>query len=337
MPVAVSHHESSWRSTPIFSTASIDESWPDGRRRELRVGWGSARHDDHTIMATDDLPSTEQNELLSQCESEAVLWHELLRLFDRQLIARIHVSVRQVEGRPPSMTSVATLARPGREDVSVVTTRDDAADDWNRLTFDDRLGSAVSEDIRRLPFMWRGGSAAVLLHEVIGHASEERAPALRWPKWLRVRDIPFSAFDDCGEATVAVDLLSEGPHTWRRESFRDVPLRRMSGLTALAEGSPAIQLPDEYVEIDLVSDGSFDSLTDVARVRVAVAWVVRRDSRRLLEPFVLRCSRRAVAGALVGMGGDPVRYPGVLCSSEGQTLYVASSAADLLTSPLAIG
>jgi hypothetical protein len=38
--------------------------------------------------------------------------------------------------------------------------------------------------------------------------------------------------------------------------------------------------------------------------------------------------------ALIGATGDPIRYPGVICSREGQEIFVGSHAPVMLTSEL---
>jgi hypothetical protein len=49
----------------------------------------------------------------------------------------------------------------------------------------------------------------------------------------------------------------------------------------------------------------------------------------------MHASRQAIARALIGAEGHPQRYPGVICSREGQELFVASHAPVLLTAELA--
>jgi hypothetical protein len=61
--------------------------------------------------------------------------------------------------------------------------------------------------------------------------------------------------------------------------------------------------------------------------------VVEKKTQRI-PPFALRASRREVAQALIGATGDPIRYPGVICSREGQEIYVGSRAPVMLTAEL---
>ena len=147
--------------------------------------------------------------------------------------------------------------------------------------------------------VWHHGSASVLLHEAIGHAAEHDAPPVEWPSWLRV----------------------EAPLAMRRESFGDVPLLRMTHLRAWQESAP-FELPAERVDVHLVAGGGYDPLTDVVTLHVAV------------PRFTIRATRAAIARALRGATGAPLRYPGVICSREGQELYVPSAAPLLITDPL---
>ncbi|HET7433094.1 MAG TPA: hypothetical protein VFN10_00130, partial [Thermoanaerobaculia bacterium] len=163
-------------------------------------------------------------------------------------------------------------------------------------------------------FLWRNGSAAVLLHEAIGHAAEHGHAPLQWPSWLTVRD------EDA-------DLLREPPRRWRRESFRDLPLRRMTNLVVAQHDAPFAP-PDDYIEINLIRGGAYDPLTEMVTIDVAHAT----HQGEAIAPFRIRQSRDEVARALRGATGEPLRYPGVICSSEGQELFVGSHAPVMLTS-----
>jgi hypothetical protein len=50
--------------------------------------------------------------------------------------------------------------------------------------------------------------------------------------------------------------------------------------------------------------------------------------------FTISRSRAQIAASLSGAEGEPIRYPGVICSREGQELYVASHAPVMITGPL---
>jgi hypothetical protein len=142
--------------------------------------------------------------------------------------------------------------------------------------------------------LWRNGSGAILLHEAFGHPLEHAMPALPLPDWLRV-DVALSM---------------------RRATFRDVPLLRMQHVRVSQAGAP-FALPPECVEIHLVDGGSYEPLTDVVTIRAAV------PALEIVVP------RKDIV--FVGAEGEPVRYPGVICSREGQELVVDSYAPTLIT------
>ena len=166
--------------------------------------------------------------------------------------------------------------------------------------------------------VWRNGSAAVLLHEAIGHAAEHGHAPLSWAPWLRVRDA-------ARDGRVANLLAGDAPSAMRRESFRDVPLRRMTNLIVEQHGAP-FEMPKNRIEIHLVAGGAYEPLTEIVTIQVAVS-----DA----GPFTIRAPRRAIARSLVGAMGNPIRYPGVICSREGQELYVGSHAPVIITTELA--
>jgi hypothetical protein len=195
-----------------------------------------------------------------------------------------------------------TATRQGVETIFIVT-----KDEVSIVTAPEHLHEDVALLRRALrqpatgkgQLVWHNGSAAVLLHEAFGHAAEHGAPAVEWPSWLHV----------------------DAPLAMRRESFGDVPLLRMTHLRAWQENAP-FALPAERVDIHLVAGGGYDPLTDVVTLHVAV------------PRFTIRVQRGAVARALRGATGAPLRYPGVICSREGQELYVPSFAPVMVTDPL---
>ncbi|HEX2123459.1 MAG TPA: hypothetical protein VHL59_17640, partial [Thermoanaerobaculia bacterium] len=77
--------------------------------------------------------------------------------------------------------------------------------------------------------------------------------------------------------------------------------------------------------------GAYEPLTEEVTIRIAAADLVDDDERVRLPPFEIRESRANVARALIGAEGESVRYPGVICSREGQELVVGSSAPRMLT------
>ena len=146
------------------------------------------------------------------------------------------------------------------------------------------------------PILWLNGTAAVLLHEAFGHPAEHDQPSIDWPSWLHV---------DLG--------LKK-----RRATFRDVPLTRMAHVRATQIDAP-FELPADYIEVTLVEGGAYDPLTEIVTLQIAV------------PRFELRATRREIAQSLIGATGDPIRYPGVICSREGQELVVPSFAPVMLT------
>ena len=209
--------------------------------------------------------------------------------------------------------------------VSVVTSPDDALSDYEMLR---KLVATPSAPppARPMPIVWRNGSAAVLLHEAIGHAAEHAHAPLAWPRWLRGVDIATGG-------AIADLIAGESPAAFRRESFRDIPLRRMTHVRFEQHGAP-FRLPGERIEVFLVSGGTYEPLSEMVSIDVAVADHVDGKKTRRVAPFTLRASRAKVARALAGASGDPIRYPGVICSREGQELYVASHAPVMLTTEL---
>ncbi|HVR37910.1 MAG TPA: hypothetical protein VMU84_02365, partial [Thermoanaerobaculia bacterium] len=162
------------------------------------------------------------------------------------------------------------------------------------------------------------------LHEAIGHAAEHEHAPIAWPSWLTVHDEP-QTIDDCGNAPRITNLLHEPPASLRRESFRDIPLRRMSSL--VARGEHEFELPHERIEVHLVESGHYEPLTETVTLRIAAAT----DGTHAIAPFDFIATRHEIARALRGAKGEPLEYPGVICSSEGQELFVGSFAPELLT------
>src|SRR5205823_4721362 len=119
----------------------------------------------------------------------------------------------------------------------------------------------------------------------------------------------------------------------RRESFRDVPLRRMTHLHFEQIGAP-FQLPTNRIEVFLVSGGTYEPLSESISIDIAVADLVTPKKTQRIAPFAVRASRKEVARALIGAAGDPIRYPGVICSREGQEIYVGSDAPVMVTREL---
>lgn len=144
--------------------------------------------------------------------------------------------------------------------------------------------------------IWNHGSGAVLLHELIGHPREHGLPSIALPAWLEI-DIPL---------------------TQRRATFRDVPLLRMQHVRAVQHDAPFDA--EDAIEITLVDSGAYDPLTDIVTLDIAASSI---------GPFTISEPRERFA--ITGARGGTLRYPGVICSREGQELVVGSFAPVLLT------
>lgn len=271
-----------------FRIATRDELWLRGRLVERRLLHGEAIQDDHGIIATD----TRDDALVAICD------HEMQRMHDampRDARVRL-VATASTEEQSSTMTI-------GLRGLSIVTSPEHAAVDYALLREIASVEpSGVAIDYHGVPIVWRNGSAAVLLHEAIGHAKEHDHAPIDLPPWLHV-DVPLRM---------------------RRATFSDVPLLRMTKL--IARGGQAI-LPVPSIEILLVAGGEYEPLTQTITLRIAAA---NFDGRRL-PPFEIRESREAIARAIIGAEGEPLRYPGVVCSREGQELVVGSFAPVMVT------
>jgi hypothetical protein len=264
----------------IFAIAARDELWTGGRRIESRLTHGMARQEGDQIIARDDADPA----LLAACDDAMSRASALAQTID----ARVRVVVRA------TAEGVETTFTVTIDDVSIVSTPSHLLEDIELLR--KALGQRPTA---KGQLIWHHGSAAVLLHEAIGHAAEHGAPPVEWPSWLHV----------------------EAPLAMRRESFSDVPLLRMTHLHAWQENAP-FAIPDERVDIHLVAGGGYDPVTDIVTLHVAV------------PRFTIRATRAEIARALRGATGAPLRYPGVICSREGQELHVPSAAPLIIMDPL---
>lgn len=211
---------------------------------------------------------------------------------------RLVVSTRRETGLQTDVT--CTLRNGG---FTVVTDPQHVAEDAALLSKFVSRKTAASLDHRDAPLVWRNGTAAVMFHEAIGHAAEHDQAAVMLPEGFRV----------------------EAPLEMRRASFTDVPLRRMSRVDVSYDGPPAA-LPERRIEIHLLSGGHYEPLTETVTIRVAAADLVHGAAVVPLHSFVIRESRSSIAAAVRGAFGAAERYPGVICSREGQDLFVASAA-----------
>lgn len=264
-----------------FRIATRDELWSNGRLLESRLSHGEAVRDELGILATD----ARHDDLVAICEREL---DRLRGAMPRDARVRL-VADAGTDG----ITATMTIRRGG---ISIVTDAEHAAAD-DRLLLEclPRAGTVATPASGR-PILWKNGTAAVLLHEAIGHPAEHGQPAIEWPSWLQVE----------------LGLRQ------RRATFRDVPLMRMAHVRVAQNGAPW-EWPADPIEVELVTGGSYDPLTESVTLHVAV------------PRFEFRASRGDIARSLAGAFGAPLRYPGVICSREGQELVVPSFAPVMVT------
>lgn len=302
----------------MFAMVRRDELWVRGVLDESRFTQGQALTRGREIFARDSIDDrTLRGELRAACDAEMDRFYRSIESLKN---ARVRGIVTATTG---GLESTITITVDG---ISVVTTPDDVISDYQAL---ERLlrPPAAPPPARSMPIVWRNGSAAVLLHEAIGHAAEHAHSPLTWPRWLLARDIT-------PEGRSADLIAGEVPMAIRRESFRDVPLRRMTNLVFEQVRAPWAT-PARRIEVFLVSGGTYEPLTETISIDIAIADLVRGKKRERVAPFTIRASRAAIARALIGAKGKPVRYPGVICSREGQELFVGSHAPVMVTSELA--
>ena len=276
--------------TDIFRIAARDELWLHGRLVESRLSHGEAIHDECGITATD----SRDDALVAQCEREIERMRELV-----PKDARVRIVANA------SSDEVSATMTVGIAGLSIVTSPEHVARDMELLRGVVRASSLPPEgapEARTTPIVWHNGSAAVLLHEVIGHAMEHEHSPIELPPWL--------------EVDVALRV--------RRATFRDVPLLRMTDVIVRQHNAP-FDVPSPHIDVLLIAGGTYDPLTETVTLRIAAADY---DSHRL-PPFELRTTRDRIE--FLGAEGDPIRYPGVVCSREGQELVVGSFAPVMVT------
>jgi hypothetical protein len=277
-----------------FTSATLDELWLRGLLAERRLSCGEAVHDARGIIATD----THDEALVAACTAEMErLRQHVLPDARMRLVA---------EATPGAVSATMTVTLGGH---SIVTAPEHLANDLVLLR------QTMTAPVAKTPLIptetsmvWRNGTGSILLHEALGHAREHDHAELAWPSWLAV-DVPL---------------------TERRASFRDVPLLRMTTLIARQNGAP-FALDDTRIEVLLIDGGAYDPLTEIVTIRVAAADLIDGSDVFRLPPFELVRPRRQIAASLAGAMGEPVRYPGVICSREGQELVVGSYAPVMVT------
>jgi len=257
-----------------FSIAQIDELWLNGTLAERRVMHGRAEERDGEIVAID----TRDDALLAESE-----WSMLRLRAAMPRDARVRLVARGSE-------ATMTIEMRG---ISIVTTPEFAAEDAELLRSVLGQRESVNPDLN---IMWHNGSAAVLLHEAVGHPMEMGLTPIALPPWLHV---------DC-------------PMAMRRASFSDVPLRRMTSVVVSQKDGP-YEWRSPRTNVQLVRGGAYDPLTDIVTIDVAV------------PQFTIRATREQIAASFLAAWGEPIRYPGVVCSREGQELVVGSYAPVVVT------
>jgi hypothetical protein len=282
--------------TALYATAVRDEVWLHGVRIENRLAHGIARSDGETIHAT-DRPDAE---LVARVTERMPSMRALLPALGDARVRLVAEATSEDDEERESGTITVTLGG-----VSIVTDEAHALGDVEALRRLLRLPPATRHPPpASTPFVWRNGSASVLLHEAVGHAAELGVPTAELPPWLLV-DVPLRL---------------------RRATFRDVPLLRMTTLVATQVDAP-FELPQDAIDVHLIAGGGYEPLTGMVTVEIALATY--RGGR--IPPFSIVKSRDEVLASLAGATGEPLRYPGVICSREGQELVVGSCAPVMVT------
>lgn len=305
-----------------FAIATCEELWSIDHNELLqrRVIHGFLEEHGDEIDADDRA----DEELIARAEAQLDAARSAIETLERGG-ARLVASSRSTSAVVDECRIVVTIGG-----VSIVTSPRDVAADAEAL----RILAAIPaearlEHYRRIPILWKRGSASVLLHEAAGHAAEHGHAQLQWPDWLVVHDVPESV-DDTGARPNVADLLREPPRAMRRESFTHPALPRMSDVI-VQHHSDDFELPAKRIEVRLLGGGLYEPLTETVTLAVAVADLVDGDRVQRLEPFAIEEKRQAIARSLRSARGLTERYPGVICSFEGQELFVGSSAPEVLT------
>jgi hypothetical protein len=301
----------------LFSIAERDELWFGGVLIESRASHGQARCRGTEIDAQD----VADPQLIERAEALMAAMRALPREMSDARV-RLVASARRVNGYEREEATMSVTVGG----ISIVTTPELFSRPAPRPG-----GKRMPSE--GLPILWRNGSASVLLHEAAGHAAEHGHFSSQWPKWLSINDEPDFEIDDTGISTRAVDLMTNAPECLRRASFRDVPIPRMTCLIARQHDAPW-SLPDHRIDVHFVAGGAYEPLTEMVTLSISAADLVHGEDVMPLAPFQLCVARERVARAIVGASGEPLRYPGVVCSREGQEVVVGSFAPLMITTEL---
>ena len=286
-----------------FAVVTRDELWSLGERPTLldrRLVHGVASQRGNEIKATDARDG--------ECDraSEKAMERDRARMVGAGAaggLLRIVASSRKDDALRTDV--ICTLSMRG---LSVVSDAEHFAADAALLERCVRSEPGDAVDPRGIPIVWRNGSAAVLFHEAIGHAAEHEHAPLDLPRGFRV----------------------DAPLVMRRASFTDVPLLRMRHVRVACDGGD-VPLPARRIEVHLVSGGHYESLTQVVSIHIAAAELIDEGASRAIKPFSIAAHRRDVVRSIRGAFGPIERYPGVICSREGQDLFVPSFAPVIVT------
>jgi hypothetical protein len=304
----------------LFSIAERDELWFGGVLIESRASHGQARCRGAGIDATD----VADPQLVERAQARMTAMRALAREMSDARV-RLVASARRVNGYEREEATMSVTIGG----ISIVTT----PELFSRPAVPLRPCSRQAPAGEGLPILWHNGSAAVLLHEAAGHAAEHGQHSSQWPGWLTITDEPDFAIDDTGIAARAADLMTHAPACFRRASFRDVPIPRMTRLIARQQDAPW-SLPGHRIDVHFVAGGAYEPLTEMVTLSISAADLVHGDEITPLAPFQLRVARERVAQAIIGASGEPLRYPGVVCSREGQEVVVGSFAPLMITTEL---
>jgi len=342
----------------LFASALREDRWTfrggqaTHNQSHLESGWSLTRlgREQELLLTTGtDFASLDADRFLDRSPGRLSRdLHERLGAIDPPVAAelsaavdiRVRSTARYVSRGESPVESHQTIVIARVSGRSIVTTPEALTARLSQVLEDEEIGEQRVSLRDSYPTLWLEGSGAVLFHELIGHPSEASAPALSLPSWLEVMDDPgheglgsFSA-DDTGLPS-RVALLSSGnrPAGFRRDNFRNPPLRRMSNLVVRHQQAP-FSLPDSRVEIREVAGASWDELIDSVSLTITNADLVTPGRRQPLDTFRFHASRKDMAAAMAGARGSPVSYPGVICSREGQKVPVGSWAPDLLMGAL---